>query len=187
MYVFTRHFFAVASALLFLAVAMPAQAQEELSQQLFLKAGAYLPESKRFDTGSSVEVGYAIRPLRFVAAEASVGYLRAEEGSNTLSAVPFTMTVKGIVPTPYLNVYAGGGVGTYYKMLSGESEIPPDASEWSIGYHAVAGIEVPTGSSILLLEGKYLNVNQGKFNAYGVKHGGLFVSIGFAFPFSSLF
>ena len=185
MYLIMRQFRAVLCAMLLLSVTAPAQA--ELYQYLFLKAGAFLPESKRFDTGSSFEAGYALRPLRYAAAEAAVGYLRAEEGANTLSAIPVTMTVKGILPTPHLNIYAGGGVGTYYKMLSGVSEIPPNASEWSIGYHAVAGIEVPSGSSIFLLEGKYLTVNQGKFNNIDIKHGGAFVSIGFAFPFTSLF
>lgn len=157
----------------------------ELGQYVQMKAGAYFTPTESFDPGTGIDLVYSVRSLPYAAVDTAVGYYRAERGaSGFLSAVPLTVSVRGILPLPLLDVYAGGGGGVYYKMAGGLTELPADHSEFSFGYHANAGIEVPTTSRLsLLLDFKYAVVNQGKFKSYGIKHDGAFIYGGFSWNY----
>lgn len=170
---------------LYIACTSPANAFEPENQSVQLKAGAYFTATKDFDPGTGVDLVYSIKPFSYAAVDTSVGYYRAERGtSGFLSAVPLTVSVRGILPLPLLNVYAGGGGGVYYKMAGGLTELPADHSEFSLGYHVNAGIEVPTSNRLsLMLDCKYVAVNQGKFKSYDIKHDGAFIYGGFSWNY----
>lgn len=169
---------------LFTAFIASAEA-EGLEQSFQLKAGGYFPASKAFDPGTGIDLAYSIKPFPYGAIDIALGYYRAENGTNGfLSALPLTVSGRAILPLPLLDVYAGGGAGVYYKMAGGLTEMPADHSEFSFGYHANAGIEVPTSSGVsLLLDCKYVVVNQGKFKSYDIKHDGAFVYGGFSLSY----
>lgn len=173
-----------------------ASASEPLQQSVQLKAGAFFPATKSFDVGTGIDVAYSIKPSPYAAIEAGIGYYRADAkdiyASGFISALPLTVSARAILPLPYINVYAGGGVGAYYKMLqlnphdppAGITELSADKSEFSFGYHANTGIEFSASSGVsLLLDGKYVYVDQGKFKSDDVKHGGTFLYGGFALNF----
>ena len=177
-----------------MARAVPAAA-ESLQQSVQLRVGGYFPESKSFDAGTGIDLIYSVKPFPYAAVDAGIGYFRAEDGNAAyISALPVTVSARAILPLQYVNVYAGGGIGVYYKMLqlelhdphlgTGMTELPADQSEFSFGYHAGAGIEIPTTNGLsLLLDCKYVFVNQGKFKSYDIKHDGAFVYGGFALNF----
>lgn len=159
---------------------------EELRQQsVQLKAGGYFTASKSFDPGTGIDLVYSVKPLPYAAVDASIGYYRAEQGANGfLSALPLTVSARAILPLSMVDLFAGGGAGVYYKMAGGLTELPADHSEFSLGYHVNAGIEVPTSNGLsLLLDCKYAFVNQGKFKSYDIKHSGAFIYGGFSLNF----
>lgn len=170
----------------------PEAAAEPWRQSAQLRAGGYFPATKSFDVGSGVDLAYSLKPFPYAALEAGIGYYRAERGNTQfLSAIPLTVSAHAILPLQIMNIHAGGGVGAYYKMVGGlagdpkiTTELPSDGSEFSLGYHADAGIEIPTSSGLSLqLDGKYVFVNQGKFKSYDIKHDGAFVYGGIALNF----
>lgn len=154
-------------------------------QSTQLKAGGYFPATKAFEPGTGIDLAYSIKPLPYAAVDAAIGYYRAENGAaGFISTIPLTISARAILPLQYINFYTGGGVGTYFKMAGGTTEIPSDHSEFSTGYHANAGIEFTASPTLsLLLEGKYVSVNQGTFRAYNIKHGGIFTYGGFSLNF----
>jgi len=179
--------FMVLFALVVLALPpfVPAAHAEQSWQSAQLRAGAYFPASKSFDVGSGIDLAYSVKPFPFASFDAGIGYYRAESGtSGFLSALPLTVSATAILPLDIINIHAGGGVGTYFKMAGGTTELPADHSELSLGYHVNAGFEFPAYDGVsLLVEGKYVFVNQGKFKSYDIKHDGAFVYGGFALNF----
>lgn len=174
-------------------LAVPSVTAEMLQHSAQLKAGWYSPDTKLFHDGTGLDFAYSIKPIPYTAVEAGLGYYRAEKGTTGfLSAIPLTLSARAILPLPFINVHAGGGVGSYYKMAqldlpdtSQSTELSADHSEFSFGYHANAGIEFDSSSGIsLLFEYKRVVVNQGRFRAYDdIKHGGNFYYGGFALNF----
>ena len=175
----------IACLLAILVQAGPASAAGAFQQSALFRAGGYFPASKKFDVGTGFDLAYSVRPSPYAAVEAGIGYYRAESGTAAfLSALPLTLSARAILPLPYVNIHAGGGVGAYYKMAGGTTELPADHSEFSLGYHAGAGIEFPASNGLsLLLDAKYVFVNQGKFKSYDIKHDGAFLYGGFALNF----
>lgn len=162
----------------------PAHAIEVVGQKAIVRIGGYFSDSSGYDAGSGVEFAYQVQPIPFLAAEAAAGYYRADKKAGYISAVPFTLTGKAILPLVVLNLYAGGGVGYYLKTGGKSSELPAEISEWKPGYHGVVGLEIPTAKGMsFLVEGKYVSVDQGKFSQAGIKHGGSFLTGGFAYSF----
>jgi opacity protein-like surface antigen len=164
--------------------ATPASA-EQWQQSAQLRAGGYFPASKSFEVGSGIDLAYSVKPFPYAALEAGIGYYRAENGNTGfLSALPLTISATAILPLQIISLHAGGGVGTYYKMAGGTTELPADHSEFSLGYHLNAGFEFPAFDGVsLLVEGRYVFVNQGKFKSYDIKHDGAFAYGGFALNF----
>jgi hypothetical protein len=183
--IFKCYVFIISAAILSLFQPASNAAAEPMQQTMQLRAGGYFPASKAFDSGTGIDLGYSIRPFSYAEIETGIGYFRAENGASTfISAIPVTVSLSAILPLPYVNLHAGGGIGLYYKMVGGTTELPADNSELSVGYQASAGIEFPTSSGIsLLLDGKYVIVDQGKFKSYGIKHDGAFLYGGFAVNF----
>lgn len=168
---------------LFLACNTPAYAVESQSMSLQLKAGAYFTATKDFDPGNGIDAVFSYKPLPYAAIDTALGYYRAERGADGfLSAIPLTVTVRGILPlSSSLNLYAGGGGGVYYKMAGGLTELPAEHSEFSPGYHANSGIEFLASDNFsLLLDYRYVVVDQGKFKSYGIKHDGSLIYGGFS-------
>lgn len=189
-----RYICVLCAAVAFLLQPVSEAAAEPLQQTLQLKAGGYFSSTSSFDPGSGIDLVYSLKPFPYGALDLGVGYYRADQGTTGfLSAIPVTVAVRGIVPLPYVSVYGGGGAGLYYKMLqmgphstgaTGFTELPPDGSEFSAGYHLNGGIEFQASPTLsLLLEGKYVVVDQGKFEKYAIKHGGSFVYGGFMMSF----
>lgn len=180
-----RRVISVVFLLIVLVQIRPASAAGALQQSALFRAGGYFPASKAFDVGTGFDLAYSVQPSTYAAVEASIGYYRAESGATGfLSALPLTLSAIGILPLPYINIHAGGGVGAYYKMAGGTTELPADHSEVSLGYYANAGIEFPASNGLsLLLDAKYVFVNQGKFKSYDIKHDGAFLYGGFALNF----
>jgi opacity protein-like surface antigen len=171
--------------------ASAADAQNNFVQ---LRAGGYFPSSKLFDVGTGFDLSYAIQPSPYASFEAGIGYFRADKADSStvfISAIPITASVTAELPLQYINIYAGGGGGTYFKVVSGlagnpntTTELPPDRSEFSFGYHYNFGFEFPASNGLsLLVDYKHVVVNQGKFKDIGIKHGGDFVYGGFALNF----
>lgn len=182
--------------------------QQSMGRSLQFRAGWWMPATKSYEKGTGVELAYAVVPLPYAALEAGLGYYRAEsyqknESANTyrssfISAIPLTLSARAILPLPLIRLHAGGGVGLYYKMAKGAvdkvldpkepaglTELPAEKSEFSMGYHVNAGFEFPATSGVsVLLNYKYVIVDQGKFKNYGdIKHGGDFLFAGFAANF----
>lgn len=165
-----------------LSCTTPAHAVEPESLSVQLKAGAYFTATKDFDPGTGIDAVFSYRPSPYAAIDTALGYYRAERGADGfLSAIPLTVTVRGILPLSSINLYAGGGGGVYYKMAGGLTELPADHSEFRLGYHGNAGIEFPASNNLsLLLDYRYVVVDQGKFKSYGIKHDGSFIYGGFS-------
>ncbi len=183
--IYLRFVTVLALALSIMTAVVSVADAEPLQQSAQLKAGLYFPATKSFDVGTGIDLVYSVKPNPYAAVEAGIGYYRSENGTTGfLSAIPLTVSARGILPLQYINAYAGGGIGTYYKMAGGTTELPADHSEFSFGYHANAGIEFPSSNGLsLLLDGKYMAVNQGRFKSYDIKHDGVAVYGGFALNF----
>ncbi|MBI5657559.1 MAG: outer membrane beta-barrel protein [Geobacter sp.] len=121
-----------------------------IQQYLTFKGGGFFPDvrvdgrSLDFDTGTGAELGYGIRPLPYVAAEATIGYYEtdylkddpllthdyAADPFYSLSAVPMALTAKAIVPLSYVDIYVLGGGGMQYlmakKKISASQELEDD-------------------------------------------------------------
>jgi len=121
-----------------------------IQQYLTFKGGGFFPDvrvdgrSLDFDIGTGAELGYGIRPLPYVAAEATIGYYEtdylrddpnlthdyAADPFYSLSVVPMALTAKAIAPFTIADIYLLGGGGMQYlmakKRISADQELEDD-------------------------------------------------------------
>lgn len=141
----------------------------EISQYAVLRAGGYFPEisvngsGKKFDIGTVFEAGYGIRALRFLAVEGAFGYFDSDylrdhpdyfnDPVYMLSAVPMTLTVKAIAPFDGIELYALGGAGMNYLMLTKQTSpnagntvvIEQKSDDFTSSFHYGGGIGLNLG------------------------------------------
>jgi opacity protein-like surface antigen len=127
------------------------------NQYVLVRGGWYLSdEPSGMNSGNGVEVGYGIQPLRWLAAEASAGYINADDYDDnlnnkhlTIQMVPVTATLRAILPFNQFDVYALAGGGMYYTMLKIDNINQDPGSDSSdkvlFGYHYGAGASVLLG------------------------------------------
>lgn len=92
-----------------------------------IKGGGFFPDRiARLDmnTGTGAEIGIGVKPVRFLAAELTAGYLETDSYDNNpynyhleLSALPVMLTLKAIAPLKYVEPYLLGGMGFHYMMV----------------------------------------------------------------------
>jgi len=157
------------------------------------KLGVFMPgddlgDSDEFDgdNGFNGEIAIGHKYTDNVAVEVGLGYYSTESGFSTeyytgdiilgdwsldldatVTVVPLTVSVKGILPVDRFNLYAGGGIGAYFGRLEWDAKInsttlgyyKTDDSEWStvFGGQFMAGFEYNLNDQMFLgVEGKYM-------------------------------
>jgi opacity protein-like surface antigen len=144
------------------------------------KGGIYSPESddlEDFDTGFNVEIAFGHYFHRNLALELGVGYFETEAtfsgfdpilfGSwreeDEITAIPLTLTAKGVLPLRNVDIFAAAGIGLYF--VHGEADISTSAfgsfsfddDDTVFGFHLGLGGNFNITENIFLgIEGKYL-------------------------------
>ena len=144
-----------------------------------LKGGIYSPESddlEDFDTGFNVEIAFGHYFHKNFALELGIAYFETEASfsgfnpilgnwseKDEITAIPVTLTAKGIYPTEHVELFAGAGIGAYF--VNGESDISTSAfgsfsfddNDTVFGFHLSLGGNFNITENIFLgIEGKYL-------------------------------
>ncbi len=143
------------------------------------KGGIYSPESddlEDFDTGFNVEIALGHYFHRNFALELGVGYFETEASfsgfdpilgvwseKDEITAIPLTLTAKGVYPTQYVDLFGGVGIGLYF--VHGEADLSSSAfgslsfddDDTVFGFHLGAGANFNITENIFFgIEGKYL-------------------------------
>lgn len=125
------------------------------------KAGGFLPNGngsatgslKDYDTGFNIEAAAGFKPVPYVALEAATGFFRASRDYNynfdstkptkdTASGVPITLSIKGIIGTERIDLFAGAGAGYYFCILDQRTPTLNMSQHGNaLGYHVVGGID----------------------------------------------
>lgn len=129
-----------------------------MQQYAMIRGGVFLPDQPAgMNTGKGVEAGYGIQPLKWLAAEASFGFIDTDDYDEnlnnmhrTIQMVPITATVRAILPFRQFDVYALAGGGTYYTMLRYDNvnqEPGADTGDkFLFGYQYGGGVSLLLGS-----------------------------------------
>lgn len=143
----------------------PQQSSQKLAgQYLLFRAGIYFPEvtsdggNIKMNNGKGAEAGYGIQPLKWLAAEASFGFIEADNYDDdlnnrhtTIQMVPVMATVRAILPLRQFDLYALAGGGMYYTMykqdnFNRQEESSIDDDKVLLGYHYGGGISMQLGA-----------------------------------------
>lgn len=151
---------------------------QDLRNVILLKSGAYFPtgelEDADFDPGFNGEVAYGRYLHPNFATEFGVGYFQSDSEGGGVNAdiwvIPLTVTVRGVIPMPGGELYAGAGAGAYVAEIDmrvlGVSGEDDDAV---IGGHVVAGATLDINPFMFVgVEGKYLFTEEAEFTVFGV-------------------
>lgn len=133
-----------------------------------VKGGVFLPNGhgasgdengfSNFSQGYNGEVAIGIRPESYAAVELGAAYYRTDASVGnaaagftdkyTASAIPVTLTVKGILPYGRLEAFAGAGIGYWagrlqYQQLNTTTnqQVERNLNAGAFGYQAVAGAD----------------------------------------------
>jgi outer membrane protein W len=157
-FVTKKRLFAPTAALLLTFATATAYAEGEYAT---FKAGGFLPNGngsstgdlKDYDTGLNVEVAAGFTLAPYVAIEAATGYFGTSRSYNynfdsnlptkdTVSGVPLTLSIKGIVGTERADFFAGAGAGYYFCILDQKTPTLNMTQHGNaLGYHIVGGID----------------------------------------------
>ena len=153
-----------------------ANGRQGLGQYFTLKGGGFFPEisvdghKTHFDVGTGAEIGYGLKPLPYVAVEATIGYYEADHISDhpdyfhdpvyLLSVVPMSLTAKLIAPVGFAEIYALGGAGMHYLIAkkryaataSNTPVLDVDDDDVTTGFHYGGGVALNLGSASLGIE-----------------------------------
>jgi hypothetical protein len=147
------------------------------NQYVLFRAGGFFPA--KFNVGDAAEAGYGIQPLKFLAAEASFGFIGAdnydddtENEHTTVQIVPVTGTIRAILPLNPFDIYALAGGGMYYTMVKvdnkNKSKTSVDGDNLLLGYHYGGGVSLLLGgSSSLGLEVRQIVTNWDNLDTSG--------------------
>ncbi len=177
------------------------------SGYIALRGGAFSPNSdeeglKDFDTGYNIEVAYGYKINPNFAVEGGIGRYSSEyeetvtiygvdySATATASAIPITVTAKGIIPLPGDKVEFYGGVGIGLYLATSEAEIAGVSMSYdanAFGFHVVGGADFNISDNIAIGgEIKWVSVEP-EFDIVGVKYdtpyGGLIFNAGVKYKF----
>jgi opacity protein-like surface antigen len=120
---------------------------------------------RRYESGSTFDVGFGSRVAPMFAFEGSFGAYGADDGSKEARVVPLTMGARLILPTPFFEPYVGGGLGIYFSSLyegsasSGRGFSPYsgiDDTSSNFGGYFSTGVDMWLSRRVALnFEGKY--------------------------------
>ena len=147
-------------ALVAMASLMPVPAiAGRLDNYAAVKLGAYSLRShylrgQDFSRGINGEVAVGRYFHRHLAGEFGLGYFKTTAGSNQITAIPVTVTGKGILPLGDFELYAGAGIGAYFAKGELYSQ---SYSDTALGWHVLTGVDINV-TPILFVGGeiKYL-------------------------------
>ncbi len=158
---------------------IPSRSVTDNPNYVTFKGGIYSPESddlEDFDTGFNVEIslGHYFHPN--FALELGIGYFETDAtfsgfdpilGSwrekDEITAIPLTLTAKGVYPTQYVDLFGGVGIGLYF--VRGEADLSTSAfgslsfddDDIVFGFHLGAGANFNITERLFFgIEGKYL-------------------------------
>ncbi|MBT0666268.1 outer membrane beta-barrel protein [Geobacter pelophilus] len=126
-------------------------------QYVLFRGGPFFQETPSgMNVGEGAEAGYGIQPLRWLAAEASLGFLQADDYDDNLSnlhrsfqMVPVTGTVRAIFPFKQFDIYALAGGGMYYTMMKVDNRNQDisyaDDDKVLLGFHYGGGVSLLLG------------------------------------------
>jgi hypothetical protein len=128
-----------------------------VKQYVMFRGGPFFQETPSgMNIGEGAEAGYGIQPLRWLAAEASFGFLEANDYDDNLhnlhrsfQMVPVTGTLRAIIPFNQFDVYGLAGGGMYYTMMKVDNR-NQDISGTSddralLGFHYGGGVSLLLG------------------------------------------
>jgi opacity protein-like surface antigen len=124
-------------------VSVPAFA-ERLDNYATVKLGVFSPrsyflEGEDFSKGFDGEVALGRNFNRYLAGEFGLGYFKTTSGSDQITAVPVTVTGKGILPLGDIELYAGAGIGPYFAKAELSSQSYNDTA---LGWNILAGVNI---------------------------------------------
>jgi opacity protein-like surface antigen len=144
---------------------------------LAFKAGLYEPtdDLEDFDNGFYGEIALNQYINSDFAVEFAVGYFQTDysesgsyrnisySGDIDIYTIPITISLKGIIPFEYFELYAGGGIGGYYVdgdidvRVAGVGSVSDDDDDFIIGGQLFAGLGFDiTDKFVVGIEGKYI-------------------------------
>jgi hypothetical protein len=142
---------------------------------LTFKAGAFFPDDingTKMNTGTGVDLGAGISPIRFFAIEATAGYLEADDYDDNLNsyhreltAIPVMLTMKAIAPLQIIDLYALAGAGFHYAMFTVINRSDPTSTTLKnddvlTAYHYGGGIRLKAFLGALNIEARMLEVSK---------------------------
>jgi hypothetical protein len=134
------------------------------NQYVMFRGGWYLPDKPSgMNIGTGAEAGYGIQPLKWLAAEATFGFIETNDYDDnlnnmhrTIQMVPITATIRAILPFNQFDLYALAGGGVYYTMLKYDNvnqEPAADTGDKTLyGYQYGIGAALKTGGSSVGVE-----------------------------------
>lgn len=177
-----------------------------------IKLGLFQPNDetsglKDFDTGGNFEVVFGHKFNPNLAIEWGIGYYSSEYSEEgyvcygyycypgklelTASAIPITVTLKGVAPlSPQVELYGGAGLGLYLATLEADltvygigSVASASENDSPLGFHIVGGGTFYLSDTMGLgMEIKWFTVEP-DFGLGGVEYGGRVFNAGLRFKF----
>lgn len=165
-----------------------------------IRIGLYDPKGDHLKGGDGIEATLRYKPLFFLATELGIGYYNhvsenqfkitvpdpsgtpatIYNGDNKMQMIPVTASVKLMLPVELGNVYAGGGVGYYFKKISGFR----DETDNSGGFQFGGGFEINlTKSEMFLFDYKRMIIKKGFSSISDIDFSGDVYSAGFGWRF----
>ncbi len=156
-----------------LLLPLAANAQEK-SNYIVGKLGFYSPtgdlDDLEFDTGFNGQIAFGHYFHKNFALEGGIGYVQTDSDLSGLdwegSAIPITVTAKGILPLDTVELYAGVGIGLYFASL--EVTVPGfpsvDDDDTVFGSHLTLGANFDFSESVFFgVEGTYVITGEAEF------------------------
>jgi opacity protein-like surface antigen len=190
----------VISILAALALAPTAGAFEPAYDYANLRGGLFVPQGssvRDFQSGPDVELAVGRAFLTFLAAEVAVGYASAETGVHAMrypaptytvvdmregyQIVPFTATVKVVLPAGSIEPWIGGGAGAVWARIHRDPTgdlATVSESDTAFEYHAGGGATLRLAARWFAgLDARYAFTKVKWFNEGKVALDGLRVSL----------
>jgi len=157
---------------------------QEKPGYIIIKAGIYTPtdDLDDFDTDFNGEVTFGGYLNPNFALEGGVGYFKTEasfsgvdpiggsyDEDDEVTAIPITLTAKGLYPGKTFEFYGGGGAGVYFANFESDvsttsvGDFSFDDDDTVFGLHVLAGVNVNVSEVVFVgVEGKYIWTEEGK-------------------------
>jgi hypothetical protein len=139
-----------------------AQATASLVSTPYAGLGVFASRWNSQDYGTLT--GYGLRlgwnPFHQIGLEARASYLESDDDRVQTTLIPLEAALTWRFPLgKNLAPYLGGGIGYYLKDAETDNTTTWDTSEKSVGYFALAGLNLSLGAFSLFVEAKYTLVS----------------------------